>query len=96
VKMGLTLGCPLGEFRLTLDGPRFTVSSLIVPEDESEEDIRVRFEQRFERVADTCDLLDALFELFLLRRTNRTWSADLHKMSEWATGGAPSLKLKTG
>ena len=95
-KMGLTLGCVLGEFRLTLDGPRLTVSGLVVPEDDSEEDLRARFEQRFERLADVCDLLDALFELFLLRRTQRDWNADLKQMSEWACGETPALKLKTG
>ena len=95
-KLGLTIGCNLGEFRLTLDGPRLAVSSLVVPEDESEEDLCVRFEQRFERLADACALLDALFELFLLRRTDRAWSSELRQMSDWVTGGAPALKLKTG
>lgn len=95
-KMGLILGSPLGEFRLALDGPRLVVSSLILPEDEPGDDLRARFEQRFERVADVCDLLDALFEFFLLKRTNREWNAELRKMAEWAGGDTPALKLKTG
>ena len=95
-KMGLILGCSLGEFRLTLDGTRMTLSGLIVSEDETEQDVRARIEQRFELLADAANLLDALFELFLLLRTNRDWNAELHKMSEWATGGEPALKLRTG
>ena len=96
VKMGLILGCPVGEFRLTLDGPRMTVSSLVLPEDEAEQDARARIEQRFELTADAADLLDALFELFLLKRTNKTWTGELRKMSKWAVGDAPALQLRTG
>lgn len=37
-KAGLILGSPLGEFRLTLDGPRLAVSSLTLPEDDGASD----------------------------------------------------------
>jgi len=85
-KLGLLLGAPNGEFRLTLDGPRFGVSSLVVPESDEEQDVRTRLEQRFELIADTANLLDGLFELFLMRRLAKTWSRDLGLMSAWAAG----------
>jgi hypothetical protein len=84
-KVGLLLGAPSGEFRLTLDGPRFGVSGLVVPEPD-EQDVRARLEQRFELVADTASLLDGLFELFLMRRLAKTWSRELGLMSAWAAG----------
>ncbi len=85
-KMGLIVGSPSGEFRLTLDGPRFTVSGLVLPEGEAELDARARVEERFELVADAADLIDALYELFILRRTSREWARDLRRISDWAAG----------
>ena len=85
-KAGLVIDSPLGEFRLTLEGPRFTVSGLVLPEDEQDADARVRLEQRFELIADAANLLDAIFELFLLKRTARAWRDELRTMSAWATG----------
>ena len=45
-------GGALGEFRLTLDGERLAVSSLILPENQAEQDPRARLEGRFEAIAD--------------------------------------------
>lgn len=87
-KMGLLLGCPLGEFRFTLEGPRLAVSGLIVPEEDGADDPRARLERRFELIADTGHLLDALFELFVAVRTGRKWNHELRDMSAWAAGQA--------
>lgn len=88
VKAGLVIGGALGEFRLTLDGPRLAVSSLAVPEGEDEREPRARLEKRFESVADAAGLVDALFELFLLRRTSREWDAEQRAMAAWAAGAS--------
>ncbi len=85
-KAGLLIGSPIGELRLTLDGPRLTVSSLCLPENEDEKDARARLEQRFERVFDAVHLLDAVFELFLRERIGRDWERRLREMSAWARG----------
>ena len=85
-RAGLILGTPQGEFRLTLDGQRLAVSGLVLPEDETAQDEPAILEQRFELVADAAHLLDALFEMFVLRRTARSWSGDLQAMSTWAVG----------
>ena len=95
-KMGLILGSPVGEFRLTLDGPRMTVSSMTLTESDSEQDARARIEQRFELIADAADLVDSLFDLFLVKRTSGEWSAELRKMRTWAGGERKNLKLRTG
>lgn len=83
--MGLVLGSPLGEMRLTLDGPRLAVAGLVLPEDDSEDDPRARLERRFELTADAAHLLDALFEVFVLLRTGRNWPRELRSLSAWAT-----------
>lgn len=87
-RAGMVLGSPLGEFRLTLDGLRFTVSGLQVPESQQgEEDHHARLEQRFELIADAATLLDALFEAFLLKRTStRDWEMELRQMRSWIAG----------
>ena len=94
-KAGLILGGPLGEFRLTLDALRMAVSGLILPEPDEEQDARGRVEQRFESVADAADLLDALFELFLVQRTSKEWNRVVRAMSEWAGGreSVPALRI---
>lgn len=85
-KAGLVIGSPVGEFALTLDGERLTVSALNVPEDDAESDPRAQIEQRFELIADAANLLDALFEIFVHTRTGREWDAELDAMSRWAAG----------
>ncbi|MFH1748034.1 MAG: hypothetical protein ABIG44_13445 [Planctomycetota bacterium] len=85
-RAGLILGCPLGEFRLTLDGPRLAVSSLVLPESDAAQDARARLEQRFELVTDVAGLLDALFEVYMLERTGRKWSGLARAMSKWVCG----------
>jgi hypothetical protein len=87
VKLGLVLGASIGEFRLTLDAERFTVTGLVVPEpDGSDGDERGRLEQRFESTADAASLLDALYEQFLLQRVAADWDVELEEMSAWARG----------
>ncbi|MCK4340498.1 MAG: hypothetical protein KAY37_02090 [Phycisphaerae bacterium] len=93
-KMGLIVGAPAGEFRFTLDGMRLAVSGLTLPEDETEQDVRARLEQRFESITDVANLLDALFEMFLLSRTDRNWSRDLRSMSAWAAGQPEKTQLR--
>lgn len=92
-KMGLIIGGAPGEFRLTLDGERLAVSSLILPEDRAEQDPRARLEGRFEAVADLASVIDGMFELFLQHRTSRTWSAELGRMSAWAAGRAEKTRV---
>jgi hypothetical protein len=87
-KLGLIVGAPVGEFRLTLEGNRLAVSGLTLPEDEEEQDARARLERRFELIGDAANLLDALFELFVLARTGREWNRELAAMSAWAAGKA--------
>lgn len=100
-KAGLIIGSPSGEFRLTLDGPRLAVSSLILPEPpESDAGRRgddqaagAALEQRFELLADAASLLDALFEVFLRERISDDWPAQVRKMSAWARGQAAQRML---
>lgn len=89
VRMGLTLGAPAGEFRLTLDGPRLAVSGLVVPEPPADADERARLEHRFDAIADAAGLVDALFERFLLLRVSRDWNAELRRMTAWAADRKP-------
>jgi hypothetical protein len=86
-KLGLVVGSPLGEFRLSLDGPRLAISSLALPEPDTEQDERARLEHRFELAADAANIIDALFEVFVLERTGRDWDTLLQQMSAWAKGG---------
>lgn len=83
-RAGLVLGSPAGEFRFTLDGQRFTVSSLALPETGESEDPLARLEERFELIADAAALLDALFELYLNERTSPQWDDRLLDMRTWA------------
>jgi recombination associated protein RdgC len=94
-RMGLIVGSPMGEFRLGLDGIRLAISGLALPEDNTEQDIRARIEQRFELTADAANLIDALFELFLQRRTIGAWNAELRKMSTWAAGEEPKALMRS-
>ncbi len=82
-RVGLTLGCKSGEYSLTLDGPRFTVSALKLP-DSSGADRRGRFEERFEQMTEVSGLLDVLFGLFLGQRASRDWAGVLSAMQAWA------------
>ena len=93
-KAGLVLGTSLGEVRLTLDGKSLRVSRLILPEPDEPRDPQARLEQRFEAIADTAAIVDALFEMFLLRRTGREWEDDLRAMSAWATGKGGQKRLR--
>ncbi len=95
-RAGLIVGGALGEFRFTLDAERMAVSGLVLPEPEERADGRARLEQRFESIADAADLLDGLFELFLVERTASDFAATLRKMSAWAAGTSPTPQLKIG
>jgi hypothetical protein len=86
VRAGLVLDSPAGEVRLTLDAARLTVSGLQLPEPQGVNSERERIEQRFEQISETADLLDALFELFLLTRTSSEWSGQAQQISAWAAG----------
>jgi hypothetical protein len=92
VKSGVILGGREGEFRFSLDAQRFTVSGLIVPEEDGEQDPRTRLEERFEKIAEAVTLIDALYELFLTQRVSREWSATQRRLAAWASG-APAERL---
>ncbi len=93
-KLGLIVGSPLGEFRFTLDGERLSVSSLALPDDDTEQDPSVRHEQRFELITDLANLVDALFELFMLWRLGHEWDTGLRAMSAWAAGKPGQRRLR--
>ena len=93
-KAGLIVGAPAGEFRFKLDAARMSVSGLTLPDDDPPEDARGRLEQRFERVADASDLIDALFELFLQRRLAGDWDDEWRKLSAWAQGKSKRTLLR--
>ncbi len=86
IKAGLVIGAPLGEFSCALDGQRFTLSGLNVPEDRSVQDAAARREARFEAISDVAALLDAAFEVFLLRRLRSDWDNEARAMAAWAAG----------
>ncbi|MCH7871010.1 MAG: hypothetical protein IID33_04855 [Planctomycetes bacterium] len=93
-KAGLIVGVPAGEFRFKLDAARMSVSGLTLPDDDPREDARGRLEQRFERVADAADLIDALFELFLQKRLAGDWDDEWRKLSAWAQGESKPALLR--
>lgn len=95
-KAGLVLGSKLGEFHLALDALRMTVSGLVLPEEEGgqEADYRARLEQRFEQIADVAELLDGMFEAFLLKRTSTSeWTAEHRALRAWAGGKEEQARL---
>ncbi|NOT02836.1 MAG: hypothetical protein HOP29_19730 [Phycisphaerales bacterium] len=85
-RAGLILGGRSGEYALMFDGPRFTVSSLKLP-DPSEGDRHDQLRERFEQVTEVAGLLDLLFGLFLGRRASSDWADELGRMKLWAAGG---------
>ncbi len=87
-KMGLVIGSTLGDFSLVLDGRKWTVSGLILPEDDEDRSAAEAFEQRFELIFDCAHLLEVIFELFLRNRVARDWAGELRSMSAWARGGS--------
>lgn len=84
-RAGLILGGRSGEYALMFDGPRFTVSSLKLP-DPSEGDRHDQLRERFEQVTEVAGLLDVLFGLFLGRRASSDWADELAGMKSWAAG----------
>lgn len=89
-KMGLIVGAPVGEFRFTLDGERLTVTSLLVPEIPDGLDAPAALERRFELIFDAVELVEILFELFLLQRVERDWDGLEEEMTAWAAGARRS------
>lgn len=85
-RVGLVVGTGVGEFRLTLDGPRLAVSGLVLPDPDAPRSPREVLEQRFEQIVDTATIVDALYELFLDRRLARDWERELHALANWAAG----------
>lgn len=94
IRAGLVMSASPGELRLTLDGQRLTVSSLVLPENTVEHDWRAQQERRFELIFETATLIEALFELFLRTRIARDWDRTLREMSAWARGDSPERALR--
>lgn len=86
-KIGLILGARGGDYSFVLDGPRFTVSGLRLP-DPSEGDRRARLEERFGQIAEVAGLLDMLYALFVGTRASPDWPRELGAMTAWATPSA--------
>lgn len=93
-KAGLVFAGGFGEASLTLDGPRFAVSRLLTPDGEADQDPRAAIEDRFDRIFESLDLLDAVYEVFLRQRTAKEWPAELHQMSQWAAGKPIARQLR--
>ncbi len=91
-RSGLVIGSPVGEFALTLDGPKMAVSGMVVPEEEASDNRGPRelLEERFERCFDSVGLLDVIFETFLRVRVGANWGATLSDMQKWARAAAGS------
>jgi recombination associated protein RdgC len=84
-KMGLLIGASSGEYAFVIDGPRFNVSGLRLPDSE-QADPRAIAEERFQHVVDVAGILDMMFALFLGRRSSRKWVEELNGIKAWATG----------
>lgn len=95
VKAGLVLGAPHGEFRLTLDATRMTITGLTLPEEKSERDRREQMQARFELIDDAADLIDALYEQFIIRRISRDWQSTQREMAAWAGGESRGSRRMT-
>jgi hypothetical protein len=95
VKAGLVIGASHGEFKLALDALRMNITGLILPEEKSEQDYRTRLEARFELANDAANLIDALYELYLLRRASRDWPAEQRALAAWASGERARLARLT-
>ncbi len=91
-KAGLLLSTGAAEYPLILDGPRFNVSALKLPDSE-EADPRARFEERFHQITETAGLLDMLFGLFLGRRAAPNWPETIASIKSWATGATDPATL---
>lgn len=94
-RMGLILGGPWGEARLTLDGPRLLISGLTLPEPQTTRTARERIEERFELIADLAEIVDAIFELFLTQRLGPDWPQQRDAIAAWATGRVTARRLRT-
>ncbi len=84
-KAGLVIGARTAEFGLLLDGPKFTVSALRLPDPE-QNDRHAILEERFQQITEVAGILDVLFGLFLGRRGAADWSAELAQIKAWASG----------
>ncbi len=82
-RAGLLLSCKTGDYFLVLDGPRFNLSSLRIPEP-AEHDAQGRLEERFNHICDVAGIMDMLFGLFLGRRAASDWDAERSAMTIWA------------
>ena len=85
-KAGLIVGSAVGEFAFSLDGRKMTVSSLVLPDDQEERDVRASIEQRFERCFDLTTILDVMFETFLRARISDHWGEAERDLKRWAKG----------
>ncbi len=92
-KAGLLIGGRDAEYAMILDGPKFNVSGLRLPDSEQSDRLAI-LEERFEHVVSAAGLLDMLFGLYLGRRCAADWLTELASIRQWALDTPPGLKLR--
>jgi hypothetical protein len=88
-KSGLILAARGDEYNLTFEGPRFTVSSLRLPDSEATDE-PARNEERFTHIKRVAGLLDALYALYLGQRASHNWPKHLNKLKKWTQSQTPT------
>ncbi|HET6250445.1 MAG TPA: hypothetical protein VFE47_22345 [Tepidisphaeraceae bacterium] len=82
-KFGLILDANKQQFNLTLSGESLAVSGAKLPDVEEADSPRVLFEERIAMLRDLCQILDALFDVFLKLRTTSGWESQTSAMKRW-------------
>lgn len=84
-KLGMVLCASGDQYALTLDGPKWQVGGLKMP-DVDEIDLASRLEERFAHVVRASELLDAIFASFLRVRLGGEQKRALASLRQWAKG----------
>lgn len=87
VSAGLVLTLGGAEYRLVLNAAQWSLSSLIIPDDEQDLTPDARQVERLDRLSEAYDLLDGLLELFLQQRLSSNWEQHAASLRAWATDG---------
>jgi len=90
-KAGLLLEAHRQEFSFTLNPESFTLSSTKLPQVEDAETPRAVFEERITLLRDLCNVLDSLFNTFLLLRASATWESQTASIRRWILQSAKPI-----
>jgi hypothetical protein len=88
-KMALVVACGGEQYGLVLDGPKWQVGSLKLP-DSDEADPRARLEERCRQVVRSSAVLDGLFAAYLGQRFGGEFGKIAGRLRAWALNGAGS------